>query len=334
MSLFSAEEIWSLKDDELIELLNSGRLEPKPRKVSFYTPSFAYHKPTPISCSQPKFPTISITGKTCALGCKHCGGKVLQTMQTAETPEKLFALAQRLKHESVAGCLVSGGCLPNGSVPLDKFIPVIGRMKRELGLTVTVHTGIVSQATATKLREADVAAALIDIVGSDETLNHVLNLNLTTSSYEHSLKALSSAKLSFVPHVIVGLQDGKLGGELEALRMIRRYKPSALVVIAFMPIRGTEMQHAKPTQPVDTARVAAAARVMFPATPLALGCMRPKGENRSKTDVLALKAGVDAIALPTEEAVTYAESQNMEVAFSPYCCSNIYNDLSIRSGSK
>jgi len=334
MSLFSAEEIWNLKDDELIELLNSGTLEPAPRKVSFYTPSFAYHKPTPISCSQPKFPTISITGKTCALGCKHCGGRVLQTMQPAETPEKLFALAQRLKHEGATGCLISGGCLPNGSVPLDKFIPVIGRMKRELGLTVTVHTGIVSQATATKLREADVAAALIDIVGSNETLKHVLNLNVTTNSYEHSLKALSSAKLSFVPHVIIGLQDGKLGGEFEALQMIRRYEPAGLVVIAFMPIRGTEMEHVKPTQPGDIVKVVATARVMFPATPLALGCMRPKSKDRAKTDVLALKAGVDAIAFPTEDAVTYAEAHEMEVAFSPYCCSNIYIDQHVRSRSK
>jgi uncharacterized radical SAM superfamily protein len=219
-------------------------------------------------------------------------------------------------------------------VPLDKFISAMGRMKRELGLTVTVHTGIVSQATATKLREAEVDAALIDIVGSNDTLKHVLNLNITTSSYEHALKALNSAKIRFVPHVIVGLQDGKLHGEFEALRMIRRYEPCAIVVIAFMPIRGTEMENVKPPLPIDIARVMAMARLMFPTTPLALGCMRPKGKHRAETDVLALKSGVDGIAFPSEEAITYAEAQRLKVAFSPCCCSQIYADIDLRSDSK
>jgi uncharacterized radical SAM superfamily protein len=93
-----------------------------------------------------------------------------------------------------------------------------------------------------------------------------------------------------------------------------------------MPIRGTAMAKVKPPKPADIARVTAAARLSFPQTPLALGCVRPKGKHRAETDVLALKAGVDAIAFPSEEAVKYAEAQGYTFSFSSCCCAQIYVD--------
>jgi uncharacterized radical SAM superfamily protein len=89
------------------------------------------------------------------------------------------------------------------------------------------------------------------------------------------------------------------------------------------------MEHTAPPKPADIAKVAAAARQMFPETPLVLGCMRPKGKSRSETDVLALKAGVDAIAFPSEEAVEYAKSKGYKTAFSSYCCAQMYMDFSL-----
>ncbi len=331
---FSADDVWSLSDKEFLGLLDSSGFLAKSRRITFYNPSFAYHKHSSNCVSHAKFPTISVTGTACALHCKHCEGEVLKTMRLAETPEQLFKLAERLKREGAVGCLVSGGCLPNGSVPLERFVPALGRMKNELGFTVVVHTGIVSFSTAKALKQAGVDAALIDVIGSDDTLKRVFNLTITHDYYEHSLHALQKAELSFVPHIIVGLQNGKFEGELQALKMIRKFEPSALVVIAFMPIRGTEMESAEPPSPLTIARVIATARLMFPTTPLALGCMRPKGKLRAETDILALKAGVDAIAFPSEEAIEFAEEGFFEVAFSSYCCSQIYVDISVRSASK
>jgi len=157
-------------------------------------------------------------------------------MYSATTPEKLLELCIQLKHKGALGCLVSGGCLPDGSVPLGKFINIIRKVKRESGLTVIVHTGIVDFDTAEGLRTAGVDAALIDIIGSDETIREIYKLNTTVKAYEDSLRALHKAGIAFVPHVIVGLHYGKLKGELYALKMISKYKPSALVIIAFMPI--------------------------------------------------------------------------------------------------
>jgi uncharacterized radical SAM superfamily protein len=326
MAQLPPETVWHASEKKLLSLLAAGTLAPKPKKASFYAPSFMYYK-TSHYCSKPtQFPTISVTGKDCALNCKHCNSKVLETMHPARTPEKLFELGTKLKQNGALGCLVSGGCLPDGSVPLTQFIPVLRKIKHELGLTVFVHTGIINTATAEALANAGVDAALIDIISSNETIKEIYNLNMTVEDYENSLTALHRAGLNFVPHIIVGLHDGKLRGELHALKMIAHCKPSALVIIAFTPIRGTAMAEVKPPQPTDIARVTATARLMFPETPLALGCMRPKGKHRAETDILALKAGVNAVAFPSEEAIRYAENEGYEISFSSCCCSQIYMD--------
>ncbi len=255
-------------------------------------------------------------------------------MKPANTPEKLLALCKKLKQDGAVGCLISGGCLPDGTVPLKQFASTIEQVKRELGLTVFVHTGIIDLETAVLLKKAGVDAALIDVIGSQETISKIYNLNVTVQDYADSLRALQDAGLNFVPHVIVGLNEGKLDGELNALNMILPTTPSAIVVIAFMPIHGTDMAQVNPPQPVDIAKTVACARVMFPEIPLVLGCMRPKGSLRAETDVLALKAGVDAVAFPSEEAVNYAQGQGFGVSFSSYCCARIFVDVAVKNASK
>ena len=332
MSQLSHENLWQMKEKELVKLLNSHFHCFKHGKIRFYAPSFMYYR-TSYFCSSPQhFPTISVTGKGCALKCKHCGGKVLETMYPATTPEKLLALCKELKEKGALGCLISGGCLPDGSVPLSNFVDVIGKVKEELGLTVFVHTGIIDFSAAERLKDAGVDAALIDIIGSDETIKEIYNLDVTIEDYENSLKALNDAEIPFVPHVIVGLHYGRLKGELQALKIIRKYKPSAIVVIAFMPIHGTAMAKVTPPKPYDIAKVLIIARLMFPKKPLVLGCMRPKGSHRVETDVLAIKAGVDAIAFPSEEAIKFAENQGYSISFSSFCCAQIYSDM--LTGSK
>jgi uncharacterized radical SAM superfamily protein len=310
-----------LKEAEEIRWKNFGK------KIHFYAPSFMYYETSYYRSTPIDFPTISITGRSCALKCKHCDGKVLNTMFSPTTPEKLFELCIQLKRKGASGCLISGGCLPDGSVPLGKFIDIIEKIKRELGLTVIVHTGIIDFNTAERLRDAGVDAALIDIIGSDETIREIYRLNVTVKAYEDSLKALHEAGVAFVPHVIAGLHYGKLKGELYALQMISKYQPSALVIIAFMPIHGTEMEKVAPPKPIEIVKVIATARLMFPKTPLALGCMRPKGKHRIETDILALKAGVNAIAFPTEEAIRFAEKKRSTTTFSSLCCSQIFTEM-------
>lgn len=326
MSDISPEAVWQLDDKGLVALLDAGVFAPKPKFIRFYAPSFMYYRTSYYRSSPRNFPTISVTGKGCALKCKHCGGKVLETMYPATTPDELLKLFAKIKEDGASGCLISGGCLQDGSVPLGKFLDAIEHVKHDLNLVVFVHTGVIDFDNAKRLKLAGVDAALIDIIGSDETIREIYNLQVNVDDYEHSLMALHEAKIAFVPHVIAGLHHGQLKGEFQALKMISKYKPSALVVIAFMPIHGTEMANVAPPKPIDIARVLAAARLTFPKVPLVLGCMRPKGKHRIETDILAIKAGVDAIAFPTEEAIKFAEKGGCRTSFSSFCCAQVYVD--------
>jgi uncharacterized radical SAM superfamily protein len=249
-------------------------------------------------------------------------------MHKATSPKEMFELGLEFKKNGAKGVLISGGCLPDGSIPIEGFMPVLERFKRELGFTVFVHTGMIQPKTALELKKAGVDAALIDVIGSEATIRNTLNLKVGIHDYVSSLRALKKSKLKVVPHVIVGLNQGKLDGEYNALQIVRQnVKPSALVIIAFMPIHGTEMSHTRPSNPIDIARVAATARLLFPETPLVLGCMRPKGKSRIELDKLAVQAGVDGVAFPSEEAVEYAKSKGYSIFFSQFCCAQIFQDI-------
>lgn len=248
-------------------------------------------------------------------------------MIPATTPIALFEVCEKLSKNNCSGCLISGGCLPDGSVPFDNFLSTINKIKKELGFKIIVHTGIIKEKMAKELKEAGVDAALIDIIGSEETIKGIYNLNVHLEDYDNSLKALQNSGIAFVPHVIVGLDYGKLKGEFNALKMISKYKPDSLVIIALIPIKGTPLGRCEPPSPEDVAKVTATARVLLPNVPIALGCMRPTGKNRVKTDMLAIEAGVNAIAFPEKEAVDFAKSIGLETEFSRRCCSQIYEDI-------
>lgn len=192
-----------------------------------------------------------------------------------------------------------------------------------------MHTGFINFSTAKKLKEAGVDAALIDVIGSNETIREIYQLDVNVEDYDRSLKALHESGIPFVPHVLVGLHYSKLKGEFQALEMVSKYSPSAVIIIAFMPIRGTPMEDVDPPAPEDVIRVLAAARLMMPSVPLALGCMRPKGKHRVRTDKLAVKAGANAIAFPAEGAIQLSKSLGLEISFSSLCCSQIFEDIKL-----
>ena len=326
------ESLLHADERELEEALTSARKiswKNFGKHIRFYAPSFAYYKTRHFRSSPTAFPTISVTGSSCALRCKHCSGKVLETMIPVSTPKELVEICRDLRNKGCIGCLISGGCSPDGSVPLDRFIDAIAEIKCDLGLTVLVHTGIIDASTAKGLKKAGIDAALIDVIGSDETIREIYQLNATVDDYERSLRTLRESAIPTVPHVLVGLHYGKLKGEFQALKIISKHSPSAVIVIAFMPVHGTLMENVVPPAPEEIVKVLITARLMLPKIPVALGCMRPKGTHRIKTDMLAVRAGVNAIAFPAEEAVQLAKSMGLRVTFSSLCCSQVFREIQL-----
>jgi len=251
-------------------------------------------------------------------------------MIPVSSAEDLLRLARNLKEKGSLGFLLSGGCLPDGSVPISGFLDAVAQIKRELQLTVFIHTGLIDIETAKKMRHSGVDGALIDVIGSDETIRKVCNLKgVTIHDYEGSLDALYRSGIPVIPHILLGLHHGRIHGELQALEVISRYSPSALVIIVLRPIHATPMEAVSPPSPREVGKFIAVSRLALDRTPMVLGCVRPLGRHKSETDRLAIMAGINGLVFPSVEALRAAKSLDLETSFSGYCCARIFMDESI-----
>jgi uncharacterized radical SAM superfamily protein len=273
---------------------------------------------------QGKYPAISITGSACALNCDHCYRRILDGMIQAAEPDILQEVCQRLDQEGNTGVLLSGGSDKQGALPWQKFLESIKWIKRHTRLKVSIHTGIIDPKTALALKDAGIDELLMDVVGSEETMHRVYHLPEGLKAMESSLDALGATKLPLIPHIVVGLHYGQINGEMHALEMVAKHAISTLVIVVLNPMRQTPMAGITPPEPGVVARFVAAARLRIPNASIALSCARPPGQHRVETDILALEAGVNRIAMPAQEAVGKAREMGLSIKFHKTCCSKSY----------
>ncbi|MCS7196642.1 MAG: radical SAM protein [Aquificaceae bacterium] len=317
-------------EQELLEELQEGfriRLEHFGRDILFHSPGFKHYQVEDFSIKTgPKFVDISITGKNCELMCDHCASKILWHMIPATTPEELWKVANELKLKGIDGLLISGGSNKDGVVELHPFLKTMKRVKEELGMFVSCHVGLVDRELSEGLKEAEVDAVLIDIIGDGETIAQVYKLpHKSTRDYEESLKLLKEVGHNLVPHVIIGLHYGEIRGEYRAIDMIAQYEPSALVLVVVMPYFGkARFQLLPPPKVEESAKVILYARKALPKRPVVIGCARPAGPERVKFDLYALHAGVNGITFPAEGVFTYAREMGLNPVVSPNCCSTVF----------
>jgi uncharacterized radical SAM superfamily protein len=262
------------------------------------------------------FPSVSVTGTRCSLGCLHCRGHFLKGMTPAEKPRDLWRIATRLQESGGTGLLLSGGCDERGRVPMGDFAGTLKRIKRETELLINVHPGFVTSAEAEMLRGAGVDTVSIDVVGSDETLRDVYHLDRSTADVERSLRNLREASVPLTPHICVGVHGGLMKGEMRALEMVSESDPKALVITSLLPVRGTPFE-ANRTADEDVVGFFLEARRALPNTRIVLGCMRPR--NVSSLDEALLREGIDGIAVPLPSTLRNGSSNPIKRV----CCSLI-----------
>lgn len=277
------------------------------------------------------FKAVSITGNGCALMCDHCNASILNEMRPATTPEALLGAAAAFHEAGARGLLVSGGSDSRGVVPLAGFLPAMAEIRERFGLKVIVHTGLVDRTLARGLAEAGVDAAMIDIIGADATISEVCHLDdVSITDYESSLANLVSAGVPVAPHVVIGLHHGRILGEAQALEIISRHQVSSLVLVGIVPKRDTPMASVEPPSPEEMGELFVTARQLLPDTPILLGCERPWGVHKERTDELALKAGLDGIAFPAEGTIATAVRMGFEPRRSEMCCALIFENQEIQ----
>ncbi|MEE9201801.1 MAG: radical SAM protein [Dehalococcoidia bacterium] len=292
-----------------------------PQAIHFYAPGLKRYQTAEFRQRTPAaFTAVSVTGEQCALNCDHCQGQLLHHMRPLRHGESLFALCEVLARQGAQGVLVSGGAGPGGDVPLTPLAGELARIKAELGLRVLVHTGLVDEAQARALAQAGVDGALLDIIGSSETISQVYHLGAGVEDYRRSLALLAEHGVPSMPHIVLGLHYGRWLGEEAALEMVSAFPVAALVLVVLTPLDGTPMDEVAPPSVAEIGAFFRRARAALPTTPVLLGCTRPMGEVKVAIDRAAVDAGLDGIAYPARGIVRYARRRGLQPVFSEACC--------------
>lgn len=271
------------------------------------------------------YPTLSLTGPRCRLLCEHCKGLLLVPMIAATTPKALIQKCRALARSGQVGVLLSGGSDLQGRLPWEVFYEAIWKVKSETNLFISVHTGFLDYATAIALKQAGVDQALIDVMGDEETAKKIYHLDGLERVLD-SLENLFASGLDVVPHIVAGLTYGRIQGEYEALKIISRFHPAALVIVVLTPLKGTPMATISPLPPAEVARLVARARLLMPQVPISLGCERPRNKEGRLMEELALHAGATRMAVWSNESLELAVSLGLKPRFQLTCCSVPYRE--------
>lgn len=279
-----------------------------------------------------KFPALSITGSECALHCEHCNEKYLKGMKPILTNNDLESFLMKHSRNEGIGVLISGGCEPDGSVPLIKYLDTVKNVKNKTNLIINTHTGLLNEETAQKLAEANVDIVSFDINLDEEIIKNIYHLDKSANDYKQAIKLLKKNKLNIVPHICIGLYYGKVHKELESIKFIKENKinPSLMVLIALIPPKNSKIKFERP-KPFDIAKVIAVLRFVFPYTELSLGCMRPRGDIKTDVEKYAIRAGINRIELPSRDTLKWVKSTNPGIKFQFFstCCAipNRYENI-------
>ncbi len=250
---------------------------------------------------------LSVTGNYCALSCAHCKGHYLKNM------ERLWGPATA---GSIKSYLISGGCDLDGAVPLKDHVELLKKLSRDHRLIA--HTGLLSREDI-DLVSPYLDAASFNMVGDNQTIKEVYNLDRTKQDFHKSYIDLRE-KISTYPHITIGLHKGEIKGEYDAVDLIAKDPPEAVVFNVFIPTKGTEYAKFKPPSPVNVMDVISYAKERMGNTPICIGCMRPGGVFREKLDELLLKMDIDRIVMPSKSARREAAKMQLEIKERMECC--------------
>jgi hypothetical protein len=299
------------------------RSQTAPRSIDFYTPSFKSFSTSEISsCGRSAWPAVSITGPDCKLQCDHCKAKILEPMIPARTPDELWRVANQQIEHGARGMLLTGGSNHRNEVEYDPFYPMIRRLKDAFPtFRIALHTALVERDTAQHMADSGIDAAMLDVIGAQETITQVYHLKRSVDDFERTLENLVATRLKVVPHIVLGLHYGKLLGERRALEMVQRHRPAALVLVVVMPFYAPAHRPFSVPESREIGRFFLDARQALPDIPLLLGCARPAGRAKTEIDTYAVMAGLDGIAHPADGMVELASRLGRPVRVAAACCS-------------
>jgi len=278
------------------------------------------------------FLNISLTGRHCELLCRHCRAMLLEDMVDINTfgnpfdnaENRLLKILKKFGREIVKGMLLSGGFDKNGILPLDdKIINEIRELKSQTKnqIKIFMHLGFVEKYTVNALYGCGVDGVLVNVISDKDAIKKTYNLkNCSPDSFYKNIKVLKNAGLKVAPHIIIGLNDGKISGEFNSIEQLSSSGADA-IVFAIVKKISKHFDFINPDIKVnEIIKLFDYTKKLVPDTPISLGCARPSGFNTEKLEIELLKRGIDVISFPSDAAIEFAEKNNFKFSFLEQCC--------------
>ncbi|MFZ5555380.1 MAG: radical SAM protein [Pseudomonadota bacterium] len=297
-------------------------------RVNFYTPTFKAYSTSEIgSCGKNAWPAVSITGGDCKLACDHCKAKILEPMIPARTPDELWRVVAEQVGGGARGMLLTGGSSHRNEVEYGPYYGVIRRIKDAFpAFKIAVHTALVDRDIARRMEDSGIDVAMMDVIGAQDTISQVYHLRRRVEDFQQTLAVLTETSMKVVPHIVIGLHYGRLLGEWNALEMITRHRPDAVVLVVVMPFYAPANRPFATPDPREVGGFFMDAREALPDVPLLLGCARPAGRVKAQIDSYAVLAGLNGLAHPSDGMVELAARLGRDVRVTPACCSIAVGD--------
>lgn len=196
---------------------------------------------------------------------------------------------RKMNARGVKGFLVSGGFDKEGSLHVRKYLPVMRKLKNELGVIFNVHPGVQGKDVVEEMSDA------IDIVDFEFTFTEAeikeKGLKRSPEDYVQMLELLTSLGPKYVvPHVMVGLpnDDPSL-----AIKEASSFHPYMINILVMIPTKGTASERYEMPK---VEKVMEMVRLSSTLNRTSLGCMRPF-PLKKELDARAMEY-VDRIANP------------------------------------
>ncbi len=260
---------------------------------------------------------LSIKTGACPEDCSYCPQS--SKWDTGLEPEKLLdvgSVLSKAREAKDAGatrfCMGAAWRSPKpGSEHFRRVLDMV-RGVRDLGMEACCTLGMLDEEQARELKEAGLTAYNHNLDSSKEFYGEII----TTRTYEdrlRTLKNVSDAGISVCSGGIIGMGE-TIGDRLAMLVTLANLdpQPESVPINALVAVPGTPLEHQKPVEPVEMARMCATARIMFPKAMVRLSAGRSRMTDEAQ--MLCFVAGANSIFFGDRLLTTCNSSEDADLA--------------------
>jgi biotin synthase len=253
----------------------------------------AWHDPLKVQLCT----LLSVKTGGCPEDCAYCPQSVRYATGVDAEPlldldDVLAAARQARDQGSTRFCMGAAWRRVRDGDEFDRVLDMV-RGVRALGLEACCTLGMLSREQAVRLAEAGLTAYNHNLDSGPEFYGRII----TTRGYEDRLRTLGHVRAAGITVCcggILGMGESRRD-RIELLGVLARLDPhpESVPINALVRVAGTPLAERPPLDPLDLARMVAAARIVLPAAKVRLSAGRT--EMSAETQALCFLAGANSI---------------------------------------